>query len=85
MFRRRISPWVGKITVQKQPEEDQPMYDEYDPMPQVVKKKKSKYLPGEKLLRKLHKQEKARSNNLDLSIIQRSINDIINDLADSEP
>ena len=73
-------PGMGRVTIHE-PDEPEPMYDEDEHMFSAVVKKKPKYRPGERLLRKLAKQEKARSNNLDLNMIQRSMNDIIEDLA----
>ena len=62
--------------------------DEYpQPIPEPVpikKKKGRKCLPGERLLRELHRKEKERGDNLDMSMLQKSIAGIIDDICDCE-
>ena len=83
MFVRQkyVLPGMGRVTIHEpdEPDEPEPMYDEH--MFSAVVKKKPKYRPGERLLRSLHKKQRKRENNLDLNMIQRSMHNIISDLA----
>jgi hypothetical protein len=81
MYRRnrRKSPFAATITREEEPTYEEMAYDEPEPPP--VKVKTQKYLPGERLLRELHKKEQAKSNNLDLTNIHRSISKIIDEIA----
>jgi hypothetical protein len=85
MFRQRKGPFAARChRVEIEPMQmPTPMYDdEPTPDPVTTKKKKNKYLPGERLLIELHKKEKERSNNLDMSSIHRSIRKIIDEIAE---
>lgn len=77
MFRsKRPSMWRSSSTIH----EPEPVYmedEEMMPVPKAPKKKK--YLPGEKLLRKINKERK--KNTLDMSAIHESISSIIDELA----
>lgn len=78
---RRVNPFACIETRQSDMMEEEPQYgfenpdDGYAP----IKKKKKRYLPGERLLRKLDKKEK--NKTLDMSMIHRSISSIIDDLS----